>query len=305
MNPVVLEPGACAAVLVEAFASGPLQGNGAAVVLLQHPAEAAWMQAVAASLKQSETAFLWRQASGNWALRWFTPSCEVPLCGHATLGATLALAHWGLLQPGELLKLHSRSGALAVQLDPRRSGCASLVLPSGPLEPLPAPAYLSEELGLSITSYWGSELGYRVGLLPPSQPLESLPSPSAALQGADRRGLVLMQGMAPMDWAQQGPELFGQKADYQLRFFAPELGIEEDPVTGSAHALVAPWWMQQLGRRRVAGWQCSARRGGMLCELDQADRIRLTGTGHLLWDGHIHAGHCGSDGSGWGVCRGG
>ena len=119
------------------------------------------------------------------------------------------------------------------------------------------------------------------------------------LQGADRRGLVLMQGLP-----QQGPDLFGQKADYQLRFFAPELGIDEDPVTGSAHALVAPWWMQQLGRNHVAGWQCSARRGGMLCERDQADRIRLTGTGHLLWDGHIHAGHCGSDGSGWGVCLG-
>lgn len=300
MNPLAVDPSACAAVLVEAFATGPLQGNGAAVVHLQHPAEAAWMQGLAASLKQSETAFLWRQATGEWALRWFTPSCEVPLCGHATLGAALALAHWGLLQPGELLKLHSRSGALAVQLDHRWPGCASLVLPSGPLEPLVAPAYLNDELGLSVTSYWGSALGYRVGLLPPGEPLESLAIPAAVLQGADRRGLVLMQGLP-----QQGPDLFGQKADYQLRFFAPELGIDEDPVTGSAHALVAPWWMQQLGRNRVAGWQCSARRGGMLCERDQADRIRLTGTGHLLWDGHIHAGHCGSDGSGWGVCLGG
>lgn len=294
------EPRASAAVLVEAFASGPMQGNGAAVVLLQQPAEAVWMQAVAASLKQSETAFLWRQDTGQWALRWFTPRCEVPLCGHATLGAALALAHWGVLQPGQLLQLASRSGPLDVQLDPGWSGCASLVLPSGPLDPLPAPAYLSDELGLPLIGYWGSGLGYRIGLLPPSQPLESLASPAAALQGADRRGLVLMQEIP-----HAAPEILGVKADYQLRFFAPELGIEEDPVTGSAHALVAPWWMQQLGRRRVAGWQCSARRGGMLCERDQADRIRLTGTGHLLWDGHIHAGNCGSDGSGWGVCRGG
>ena len=88
------------AVLVEAFTSEPLQGNGAAVVRLRQPAEAAWMQRLAGSFKQSETAFLYRDERDRWRLRWFTPTCEVELCGHATLAATLALAHWGELARG-------------------------------------------------------------------------------------------------------------------------------------------------------------------------------------------------------------
>ena len=99
--------------LVEAFAAGPLQGNGAAVVLLQEPAQADWMQALARSFRQSETAFLWRADSGDWALRWFTPSCEVPLCGHATLAAPLALGHWHLPEPAErLLRVADRDQGL-------------------------------------------------------------------------------------------------------------------------------------------------------------------------------------------------
>jgi PhzF family phenazine biosynthesis protein len=93
------------AVLVEAFAAQPFQGNGAAVVLLEQPMPDPWLQGLATSFQQSETAFLLPQASGGWALRWFTPSCEVPLCGHATLAATLALGHWDLLAPGMALNL--------------------------------------------------------------------------------------------------------------------------------------------------------------------------------------------------------
>lgn len=97
------------AVLIEAFSDGPFGGNGAAVVALTRPMPDAWMQAVAASLRQSETAFLLHD-EGRWLLRWFTPTCEVPLCGHATLAALLALAHWNRLGPGERTCLHSRSG---------------------------------------------------------------------------------------------------------------------------------------------------------------------------------------------------
>lgn len=290
------------ALLIEAFATGPLQGNGAAVVLLEQPAEASWMQAVAASLQQSETAFLWRRSENAWCLRWFTPSCEVPLCGHATLAATLALGHWQRLAEGAECPLASRSGPLRVRL--QAAGAASLILPGGGLEPLSVPPALETLLGCSVERYWGSALGYRVALLPPTLDLEALPSPAALLQGQDRQGLVLMQG-APSSLAERGFTVLGRSPDYQLRFFAPGLGITEDPVTGSAHALVAPWWMEQLDRPSVTGWQCSARRGGMLCEQATAGQVRLSGTGHLLWDGLITAGPSGSDADGWQVCRDG
>ena len=139
----------CPAVLVEAFSASACGGNGAAVVLLEQPLAAAAMQAIARSLNQSETAFLLRHGS-EWLLRWFTPTCEVPLCGHATLAATLALGHWGLLGPGEATSLHSRSGPLAVELLPE-PGAAAIVLPSSPLIPSTASpellAYLQQQLG--------------------------------------------------------------------------------------------------------------------------------------------------------------
>lgn len=297
-----------AALLIEAFASGPLQGNGAAVVHLTQPAAASWMQALAASLKQSETAFLWRSSQGEWLLRWFTPSCEVALCGHATLAATLALRHWQWLLPGATASLATRSGPLQVRVD--RDHQAALVLPGGGLVPSAAPVWLETLLAAPPLAYWHSALGYRVALLDQAVALADLPCLASELQGAERDGLVLMQAWNPAattPTAPSGgntlPQVFGEPPDYQLRFFAPGLGIDEDPVTGSAHALVAPWWMQQLGRSSVVGWQASPRRGGMRCETAGEGRVRLVGTGHLLWEGPIHAGSPGSDLEGWEVCR--
>ena len=288
----------CPALLIEAFTPQPLQGNGAAVVLLQQPATAAWMQGLANSLKQSETAFLWRLPGGPWALRWFTPSTEVPLCGHATLAAALGLQHWRLLETGTVLRLATRSGGLSVSVEAGPPPQVSLTLPGGGLLAEPhVPAYLQGLLGAEPFAYWSSALGYRVVLLPPSFPLVDLVLDTTALQGGDRQGLVLMQ-----EAVAETPQLGGQPCDYQLRFFAPGLGIDEDPVTGSAHALVAPWWMERLQRPSVRGWQASQRRGGMLCEAATPGFVRLSGTGHLLWDGQIHAPGCGHDASGWRVC---
>ena len=286
------------ALLIEAFSAEPLQGNGAAVVLLDTPASSGWMQGLANSLRQSETAFLWRHPDGAWMLRWFTPSCEVPLCGHATLAAALGLHHWGRLPRATPLQFWTRSGALEVAVSGAQIPQVSLTLPSSGLidEPEP-PAYLGPLLNTAPLRYWSSPLGYRVVLVPPDMPLEQLSLPAGALHGEDRNGLVVMQAATALT-----PPLADQPCDYQLRFFAPGLGIDEDPVTGSAHALVAPWWMQQLQRPSVRGWQASHRRGGMLCEAVQPGFVRLSGTGHLLWDGQIHAPGCGTDSHGWQVC---
>lgn len=303
------------AALVEAFTAAPLGGNGAGVVLLGEPAAAAWMQALAARFQQSETAFLWRGADGEWRLRWFTPSCEVPLCGHATLAAVLALGHWGQLAVGQELALHTRSGPLAVRLECLGPASARIVLPSAGLEPQPIPPYLAQLFGVAPLAYWSSPLGYRVALMPDAFNLAGLPEPSAELRGQDRQGLVVMQALGPKEafgLAQladpnqprptQGPQVLGQPANYQLRFFAPGLGIAEDPVTGSAHALVAPYWQEQLGQSSVVGWQPSPSPGGMVCAATAAGRIALTGRGHLLWDGSLEAGSCAPDLANWGVC---
>jgi predicted PhzF superfamily epimerase YddE/YHI9 len=295
------------AVLVEAFSSTAGAGNGAAVLLLREPMEAAWMQRIARSLAQSETAFLLDSEVG-WLLRWFTPSCEVNLCGHATLAALLALGHWGRLRPGEGTGFHSRSGVLEVALDPDRPGWGSLLLPSPGLDPQKPPPPLQALLhrhGLGpAQAFWTSALGYSVALLPATADLEGLACPAAELEGPLGNGLVLMQALAgdgaqgtlaPAELAGSAsgprvPRLEGEAADYQLRFFAPGLGIAEDPVTGSAHALVAPWWQERLGRPRVVGWQCSDRPGGMVCEAASSGMIRLLGSGHLLWDGILRTG---------------
>jgi PhzF family phenazine biosynthesis protein len=275
------------ALLVEAFAERPCQGNGAAVVRLEQPLFDAELQAVARSLNQSETAFLLR-LNGQWLIRWFTPTCEVPLCGHATLAALLALGHWGEAAPGQQLELSSRSGPLPVSLDAYRHGTGSIVLPSGGLKAQNPSEdvldLLQRLLGEPPLAYWSSAIGYRVALLSPSVPLERLVLAPEQLPDAERQGWVLMQALEN----RQQPSVMGRPADYQLRFFAPGLGIPEDPVTGSAHALVAPHWQQRLGRDQVMGWQCSFRPGGMLCEAASSGMIRLTGSGHLLWDGSLH-----------------
>jgi len=274
------------AVLVEAFAETPCSGNGAAVVLLPQPQSDGWMQGVARSLNQSETAFLLKGADG-WMLRWFTPSCEVALCGHATLAALLALRHWGRINAGGSLTFATRSGPLPVALS---DGLGQITLPAPPLQPSLAPPSLQrlvlQPLGVrAAEGFWRSALGYSVLLLPPEADLPRLSLAAGSLEPSEASGLVLMQAC---DGAESpAPCVAGRPAQYRLRFFAPGLGIPEDPVTGSAHALVAPFWLQRLAMPSVVGWQCSARPGGMICEMASSGMIRLSGTGFLLWCGSL------------------
>ncbi len=171
------------------------------------------------------------------------------------------------------------------------------------MEPCPEEldALLAEQGLGPCQAFWSSPLGYRVGLLAAEAPLALMACPAEALRGDLRQGLVLMQSLPTAEAGEEGdgdgitiPAVGGEKADYQLRFFAPGLGIAEDPVTGSAHALVAPWWQARLQRDRVVGWQCSDRPGGMVCEAASSGMIRLYGAGHLLWDGMLRtiSAHC-------------
>ena len=278
--------------LVEAFADGPCRGNGAAVVRLEAPLADSTLQGLATSLNQSETAFLWRH-DGRWMLRWFTPTREVPLCGHATLAACVALGHWGLLEPLEPIHLFTRSGPLPVQLYPTAPGkltTAQIELPTGELGAGECPGYLErlllDALGSPPQSFWRSKLGYAVVLVEPSCQLNTMASLASQLEDQEGQGLVVMQAVGAD--AEQRPMVLDRQADYQLRFFAPGLGIPEDPVTGSAHALVSPYWMQICSRSDVVGWQCSPRPGGMVCERVEGDRIQITGSACRLLEGTIN-----------------
>jgi predicted PhzF superfamily epimerase YddE/YHI9 len=296
-------PDGLPAVLIEAFSGQPHHGNGAAVVLLSTPVAPAWMLALAGSLRQSETAFLlpWQ---GAWQLRWFTPTCEVPLCGHATLAAVLALGHWQLIEEDQAVRFLSRSGPLPSRClqAPRlsRGGLGWIEIPGGALHGGEPPHLLEhllvEFLGCPPLAFWRSPLGYAVALLPEDAPLAGMTCIADRLDDDLGTGLVLMQAVAVPPAQRDGlrsaeavPELddLEAQADYRLRFFAPGLGIREDPVTGSAHALVARWWQERLGRDRVVGWQCSDRPGGVVSEGGASGMIRLTGQGVLLWDGHL------------------
>ena len=279
-------------VLIEAFADGPCRGNGAAVVRLEAPLADPVLQGLATSLNQSETAFLWRN-DNRWMLRWFTPSREVPLCGHGTLAACVALGHWGLLQQLEPIQLFTRSGPLPVQLPAVAAGelsTAQIELPTQGLEASECPVYLErlllDALGIPPQTFWRSKLGYAVVLVEPSCRLDTMGSLASQLEANEGQGLVVMQAVGAD--AEQSPMVLDRLADYQLRFFAPALGIPEDPVTGSAHALVAPYWMQSCGRSNVVGWQCSPRPGGMVCERVEADRIQITGSAYRLLEGTIN-----------------
>lgn len=303
MNLATVESAGLPAVLIEAFSGQPHQGNGATVVLLSTPMPAAWMQAVAGSLRQSETAFL-LSSQGEWLLRWFTPTCEVPLCGHATLAAVLALGHWRQIAQGEDVRFRSHSGPLPSQClrTPRlaSAGLGWIELPAAALLPAEPPRLLerllAEALGCAPLAFWRSALGYAVALVPEDAPLAAMASLADGLDEDLGSGLVVMQAVArtaEQQPAAETPETLPEhedlavQADYRLRFFAPRLGIREDPVTGSAHALVSRWWQERLGRARVVGWQCSDRPGGVVSEGGSSGMIRLTGKGVLLWDGHL------------------
>ena len=255
---------------VDAFSAKPLGGNGATVVWLEQPAEAPWMQQLAAEFNQSETAFLWRHRE-HWYLRWFTPSCEVDLCGHATLAASVALHHWKQLPIRSPQQLLTRSGPLRVEL--HSPTAAAIDLPSDGLKPRGKDPWMEPFQPLQ---QWTSDLGYGVLLLEASADLQQLNPDDPCWASTWEKAWVLMQPSTG-------------SSDYQLRFFAPGLGLREDPVTGSAHALVAPWWCRQLHQRSVRGWQPSHRPGGLCCEPLSGGMIRLIGDGVILWDGVLHS----------------
>ncbi|MFW6191922.1 MAG: PhzF family phenazine biosynthesis protein [Gemmatimonadota bacterium] len=262
---------------VDAFTDRLFAGNPAAVVLLDDWPRDDLLQDVAAENNLSETAFLVRQVDA-YELRWFTPTDEVDLCGHATLAAGFVVL--GFLEGGRRdVAFHTRSGRLGVRREGRRY---AMDFPALRSEPVP-----EERERTSVLDALGAERGevlaakdYLV-VLGSEDDVRSLRPDFDALRRLDRRGVVATAAADPGD---DGDDL--PAPDFVSRFFAPRVGVPEDPVTGSAHCALAPYWSERLGRRRLVGRQVSRRGGTVHCE-DRGERVTLAGDAVLFLDGTV------------------
>lgn len=254
------------AYLVDSFTDTPFAGNPAAVVLLDSPADAAWMQAVAAEFNQAETAFVVTGGAADEPkpLRWFTPKVEVALCGHATLAAAHIL---GGSQRFETLSGELRCTAGA-------GGTIEMDFPAQPSKPVDAPTNLAEGLpGVTVREVTRSETDLLVHLASAEQ-VRGLDPNIPALGLLDAR-VVIVTAAADTEGA-----------DIVSRVFAPAVGIPEDPVTGSAHCVLAPWWAPRLGRDELVAEQASPR-GGTLRVTLRGDRVGLAGRAVTTLRGHL------------------
>jgi PhzF family phenazine biosynthesis protein len=262
--------------VADAFSETPFRGNPAGVCLLAAEAEDAWMQAVAAEINLAETAFLRRRSGSEFDLRWFTPVVEVDLCGHATLASAHRLWEEGLADDGPI-RFHTRSGILTAT---HRNGGIEMDFPAAPTRETPAPEGLAEALGSPFVWSGATALGDLLVEMEDGRAVRSLEPDFTALGRIPARGVIVTA--AAEERADVGH-------DFVSRFFAPSVGIDEDPVTGSAHCALAPYWSEKLGRAELVGWQASAR-GGIVRTRVDGDRVALGGRAVTVWKGELVSG---------------
>ncbi|MDH4183978.1 MAG: PhzF family phenazine biosynthesis protein [Nitrospinota bacterium] len=255
---------------VDAFTSRPFSGNPAAVVILDQEAPEEWMQVVAAEMNLSETTYAVKNGPGDYGLRWFTPTREVDLCGHATLAAAFVLWEENL-ETAEKITFHTKSGPLTAI---RTGGKISLDFPMIDLAPAPAPAGLLAALGLP------KDLPVQKGLymlveLDSEDAVRAVAPDFASLKKVDALGVIVTA---------KGSDA---GADFVSRMFAPAAGIDEDPVTGSAHCQLAPYWAGRLGKKSFFAKQVSRRGGQLHVRLSGEGRVTLQGMAALAWKGAI------------------
>jgi PhzF family phenazine biosynthesis protein len=251
--------------IVDAFASHQFRGNPAAVCPLEAWLPDAVMQSIAAENNLSETAFTVPRGNG-FDLRWFTPTVEVDLCGHATLATALVMFQERKFS-GNSIEFYSRSGVLHVS---REGDILTLDFPALPALPCVMPEALVRGLGATPVEIFQSQ-DY-LAVFKTADEVRALRPDFAMLKTLKTRGVV---ATAP-----------GEDCDFVSRFFAPAAGIDEDPVTGSAHCTLMPYWVARLGKAKLFARQISARGGELFCELT-GDRVRIGGKAVLYLRGEI------------------
>jgi PhzF family phenazine biosynthesis protein len=255
--------------LVDAFTGTPFRGNTAAVCILEKAADTGWMQQVATEMNHPETAFLLPISSG-WNLRWFTPFQEVDLCGHATLASAFVLWESGKVKSGQPISFDTRSGTLVAR---KEGEWITLDFPAEPVtaaEPVPG---LFKALGVEPV-FTGRNRFDILAELPSADDVCSLDPDMGAIGALQTRGVIVT---AVSDLPQY---------DFVSRFFAPSIGVAEDPVTGSAHCCLGPYWGEKLKKTSLVGFQCSAR-GGLVHVTLNGDRVILGGHAVHVFSGKL------------------
>ena len=254
---------------VDAFTDVPFAGNPAAVCLLPFPRDEQWMQSVAREMNLSETAFLVRQTDG-FDLRWFTPAVEVALCGHATLASAHVLWEEKHLEAAQQARFHTKSGLLTAD---RAGEWIELDFPAKREEATAAPAGLTEALGTKPVYVGRNQFDYLVEV-DSETTLRGLTPDHGALAKLPVRGVIVTSRGA------------GGTYDFVSRFFAPGSGVAEDPVTGSAHCALGPFWQARLGKSTFTAYQASAR-GGVVRVSVVGDRMKLGGKAVTVLRGEL------------------
>jgi PhzF family phenazine biosynthesis protein len=256
-------------VQIDAFTSCPFQGNPAAVCVLPAARDTEWMQNVAREMNLSETAFLVRGESA-YDLRWFTPATEVELCGHATLASAHALWEGGHLAKDETARFQTKSGLLTAR---KIDDWIELNFPATPPAPAPAPEGLAEALAVHPKFVGRSRFDYVVEVASEADVRDLRPD-FGAIRRLPVRGVIVTSVATTPGW------------DFVSRFFAPAAGVDEDPVTGSAHCCLTPFWSAKLGKTTLVARQVSARGGTMRVTLD-GDRVRMAGQAVTVMRGEL------------------
>ncbi|WP_010581890.1 PhzF family phenazine biosynthesis protein [Schlesneria paludicola] len=252
---------------VDAFTDHAFGGNPAAVCWLEQEAETAWMQSVAAEMNLSETAFV-RRLPDSMELRWFTPTIEVDLCGHATLATARVLWSEGLAPKDQPLRFQTRSGLLTCRLS---GELIELDFPATPPIQIDVSQELIDALGITPL-YVGRSKFYQLAIVDSPATVRAVKPDFRKLAEVPTLGVIVSAASSAPPY------------DFESRFFAPRMGVDEDPVCGSAHCCLTPFWSQKLGKKELLAYQASAR-GGILHLRWEGERVILGGQGVVVWRG--------------------
>jgi PhzF family phenazine biosynthesis protein len=253
----------------DAFTNQAFSGNPAAVCLLNRAASKDWMQNVAREMNLSETAFVYPEKDG-FRLRWFTPAVEVSLCGHATLASAHALWEEQVLSAGAQAIFYTKSGVLTAE---KQDCTIQMDFPVDRESPVEAPSELLDGLGTAPTYVGKNRFDYLVEIAS-EELLRDLKPDFGALMKVPARGVIVTSVASQENF------------DFVSRFFAPQVGVNEDPVTGSAHCCLGPFWGARLKKNVLVGYQASAR-GGIVHVSLSGDRVYIGGQAVTVWKGEL------------------